>query len=127
MSSSSRPVITRRRYEAAFKAQVVAECERPGASVAAIALRYSINANLVHKWRRESCEAVQANAAAAALQPVGFVPLSLPSLTTSEMVSERRVPAQIEVELQRGSTLLKVRWPVEAVADCAAWLRGVLA
>jgi len=29
----------------------------------------------------------------------------------------------IRVELRRGDTLLKVEWPVEASADCTAWLR----
>ena len=31
----------------------------------------------------------------------------------------------IRIELQRGDTLLKVDWPVEAAADCSAWLRDV--
>lgn len=31
----------------------------------------------------------------------------------------------IRVELQRGDTLLKVEWPLEASADCAAWLRDL--
>ena len=31
----------------------------------------------------------------------------------------------IHIELQRGGTALKVDWPVEAAADCAAWLREV--
>jgi hypothetical protein len=30
------------------------------------------------------------------------------------------------VELQRGSTLLKVRWPLQAVAELAVWTREVL-
>ena len=31
----------------------------------------------------------------------------------------------IRIELQRGDTLLKVDWPVDAAADCSAWLRDV--
>lgn len=46
---SSPPRLTRRSYSAAFKAQVLAECQHPGASVAAIAHAHGINANLVHK------------------------------------------------------------------------------
>ena len=30
----------------------MAECAEPGASVAAVALAYGLNTNLVHKWRR---------------------------------------------------------------------------
>ncbi|MDN8616245.1 CoxG family protein [Variovorax ginsengisoli] len=32
---------------------------------------------------------------------------------------------QIRIELQRGDTLLKIDWPIEAAADCSAWLREV--
>ena len=43
----------RRRHGAELKAKVLAECEEPGASVAAVAQSHGLNANLVHKWRRE--------------------------------------------------------------------------
>jgi len=33
--------------------------------------------------------------------------------------------SHIRIELQRGDTLLKVDWPIEAAADCSAWLRDV--
>lgn len=41
-----------RTYSKSFKAQVIQECSEPGASIANIALGYSLNANLVHKWIR---------------------------------------------------------------------------
>lgn len=44
--------LPRHQHSAEFKAQVVGECEQPGASVAAVALSHSINANLLHRWRR---------------------------------------------------------------------------
>ncbi|MCM3565391.1 transposase [Hydrogenophaga intermedia] len=44
---------TRRRYGAELKQQILAECAEPGASVASIALSHGINANVVHKWRRQ--------------------------------------------------------------------------
>jgi transposase-like protein len=37
-------------YPKPFKAQVVQECQQPGASVASVALNYGINANVVRKW-----------------------------------------------------------------------------
>ncbi|EMT3708309.1 TPA: transposase [Escherichia coli] len=43
----------RRTYSKSFKAQVIQECSEPGASIANIALGYSLNANLVHKWIRQ--------------------------------------------------------------------------
>lgn len=40
----------RRRQRDEFKAQAVAECARPGVSIAAIALHHGINANLLRRW-----------------------------------------------------------------------------
>lgn len=37
-------------YPKPFKAQVVQECLQPGLSMASVALRQGINANLVRKW-----------------------------------------------------------------------------
>jgi transposase len=43
----------RRRYELAFKRQVVAETQAEGATVAAVARRHGLNANLVFNWRKD--------------------------------------------------------------------------
>ncbi|TKD64889.1 transposase [Cobetia marina] len=40
------------RLTAAFKARIVEACQQAGASVAGVALEYSLNANLVHNWIR---------------------------------------------------------------------------
>ncbi|MNE15233.1 Transposase [compost metagenome] len=37
-------------YPKSFKAQIVQECLQPGVSMASVALRHGINANLVRKW-----------------------------------------------------------------------------
>jgi transposase len=37
-------------HSAEFKAAVIAECERPGASVSAVSLSHGLNVNLVRKW-----------------------------------------------------------------------------
>ena len=42
----------RRRHSEQFKAQVLAACAEPGASVSAVALSFGVNDNLVHQWRR---------------------------------------------------------------------------
>ena len=39
----------RKSYPKSFKIQVVQECEQPDVSVAAIAMRHGINANVVRK------------------------------------------------------------------------------
>ena len=40
----------RRVHAAGFKAKVLAQCQEPGASVAAVAMANGLNANLVRKW-----------------------------------------------------------------------------
>lgn len=44
------PKSRRRTHGAEFKAQVLAECQQPGASAAAIALAHGLNVNLLRKW-----------------------------------------------------------------------------
>lgn len=44
---------TRRRHSVELKATVLADCNEPGASVAAVARAHGLNANLVHRWRRQ--------------------------------------------------------------------------
>ena len=41
----------RRTYSQEFKDQVLAECQLSGDSIAGVALRHGISANLIHKWR----------------------------------------------------------------------------
>ena len=46
-------MIKRRHHPLEFKQQVVAESNRRDASIAGVALAHGINANQLHKWRRE--------------------------------------------------------------------------
>ena len=41
---------THRTYTAQFKAELIAACQEPGASIAALALQHSMNANVLHRW-----------------------------------------------------------------------------
>jgi len=104
---------TRRRHGAELKAQILAECARPGASVAAVALTHGINANVVHKWRRLAAgEAMAAPAAA-------FVSIPLPAPMAAPV-------ADIRIEIRHGATSMAVTWPVTAAAECATWMRELL-
>ena len=67
----------RRQHERSFKAELVAQCLAPGASVAAVALAGGVNANLLFKWRRDHLRAMRASGAAsssAVLVPVQVAP-----------------------------------------------------
>ncbi|MBY0408919.1 MAG: transposase [Burkholderiaceae bacterium] len=44
---------THRTYTPEFKAQLVATCQQPGASVAALAGQHAMNANVLHRWLKE--------------------------------------------------------------------------
>lgn len=105
--------ISRRRHSAELKAQVLAECARPGASVAHVALSHGINANVVHRWRRLS------GAKAKALPLPTFVPIALPAATVASA-------PDIRIELRHGHTSVAVTWPVTAAGECAVWLRELL-
>jgi len=103
-----------RTYPAEFKAQLVAECSQPGASVAKIALAHGLNANMLHTWRRE--------ARGVTGMPPGsgeFVALPLPASPAHPL-------PPIRIELRRGSTSIAVTWPSEAAESCGMWLREML-
>jgi transposase-like protein len=57
----------------AVKRRVLAACTEPGASIAAVARHYQLNANLVHKWRK----AVNADFNQTS-EPPGFLALPVP-------------------------------------------------
>jgi transposase len=108
---------TRRRYGADFKAQVLGECDAPGASVAKVAMSHGINTNVVHGWRKLAREAGAAGLASAS----EFVPVALSAEPMASVAGRG-----IEVELRRGAVTMKITWPSSATADFAAWTRELL-
>ena len=115
----------RRRHGAELKARVLSECDRPGASVAAIALAHGLNANLVHKWRRAARRLASQSPAAPA---IGLAPFMALPLTAAPTLPEAAVlaPPEIRIELRRAALAVNVRWPVAAADQCAALLRELL-
>ena len=110
----------RRRHGDELKAKVLIECDEPGASVAAVAQSHGLNANLVHKWRRQrshqgtNAKAVDDKVASA------FVALQLPPPPTPQPAPD------IRIELRRGVTTVTIAWPGQAAGECATWLRDWL-
>ena len=128
-STLQRP--SRREYSGEFKASVLEQCRRPGASVAGVALGHGLNPNMVHRWIRE-----ERQRQALALAGGAFVPVSIPSVQAIE--AEQCVPAlpapaaaaadpSIRIEIQRGGARLTMHWPISAAQQCAQllgeWLR----
>lgn len=112
----------RRHHSAEFKAQVVKACMQPGISIAAVALHYRLNANLLRRWvaTQEELDAGIEARKAMAVAPAEFVPLQLPTANTPGSIPD------IVIEVRRGAATVTVRWPSSASADCASWLQGWL-
>ena len=106
---------SRRSYSAQLKAQVLAECAAPGASVAKVAMSHGINADVVHCWRRLARE----GAGAAPVRVGEVVPVALGA-------PPRQDCAEIRIELRRGATTLTISWPSAAASGCAVWMRELL-
>ncbi|MDH0572767.1 MULTISPECIES: transposase [Pseudomonas] len=102
-------------YSKSFKAQVIQACSEPGASIANVALGYSLNANLVHKWIRLH------NLKTTAVQPA-FIPLHPQMLSAGSHAQ----PSSICLEIQHSRTPIKMNWPVDSAAACASFLRELL-
>jgi len=105
----------RRNHSVEFRAQVMQACREEGASVAAIALRNGLNANMVRRWlsrdgRRSRDEGIGTEGE--------FLALQMPATGTPPVVA-----ADIRVELRRGASGTTVSWPVQGARECAAWLR----
>lgn len=123
-------VVMRRQHSAQLRARVLEQCAAPGASVAKVAMSHGLNANMVHGWRKSARE--RDGATLAPRSPAGlpiktmaervpqFVAVSMPQATSAA------APMDIQIELRRGATAMKITWPIAAAADCAAWIRELL-
>ena len=142
---------SRRPHSAELKLRVLSECAVPGASIARIAQAHGLNANLVHKWRRKAGVVLVKEAARGArkgdvksepptaiedikqvdkveIAAGGFIALPLPQPLPAEVpkLATAMVAPEIRIELRRGATAVAIHWPVDAGADCAAWLSAWL-
>lgn len=112
----------RRRHSEQFKAEAIAACRKPNASIAAAALERSINANLLRRW---VIEAERAEAGpllpvkpAAVTAAESFLALPLPPLHPDD--------TPIKIKVRRGPMTVSVLWPRSAMHECGIWLREVL-
>ena len=108
----------RRKHSAELRSRVLAECARPGASVAAVAMAHGLNANLVRKWRLTGAGGLVPSALAQVNRNSDeFVALALPAQGAAVFSGD------IRIELRRGATTMSIHWPVHGAGECAAWLR----
>jgi transposase len=144
---------SRRSHPAELKDKVLAACQEPGASVAAVAQAHGLNANLVHKWRRQGARRLAstvvtlAKVADLSLPPALAAAPAAPSIAAGDAVMAQRpaatraltdaasafvplqlempraAPADIRLELRRGAATVIVNWPAQEAAACGRWLR----
>jgi len=104
------PVKRRRRHSPQFKAQVLEEALQYGVSVAAVARRHNLNANLIHKWLKTA----QGGVPAASVTPA-FIPLPAPSDSCQPEV-------RIEIPSALGAVTLS--WPCDQHHSLAQFIKS---
>ena len=97
-------------YPKPFKAQIVQECLQPGVSMASVALRHGINANLVRKW-------IPAYRDRQATTLSAFVPMKLAS------PPQPNQQMSVSIEVTFGQQKLTVKWPSSDPDGCARFVR----
>ena len=98
------PAKARRRHPPEFKQKIVELASQPGVSVAALAQQYQLNANLIHRWRRDLANKPQSRE---------FIPLSLPKITGPG--------ATVRIEL--GS--VSIHWPLSHIDQALPWIKAL--
>src|SRR5580700_10000613 len=100
----------RRKYTIAEKRAMVEETKRRGASVAEVAQRHGVNANLLFGWRRLYQQGVLVEQAASGKATLLPVKVSTPTLLPSEKVKAATAKepggGTIEIEFAGGVRLL---------------------
>lgn len=94
-----KPVRKRRSYSRAFKLQVLAETREPFVSVAEVARRHGMNANVIFNWLRDP--RLQARDTGAGFLPVEIGP-TLARMASHRLPEER---TEVVVELTAGARI----------------------
>lgn len=122
-----------RRHSAEFKARVIELARQPGTSVAAVALANGLNANMLRRWVHEAAArgvASRSDAVSTAPALTSFVQLPMCEPKPHALLDAPPAPplvpspADITVEIHRGSTTVHAKLPMDHRS--AAWLREVL-
>ena len=95
----------RRTFTAEFKHQLIQQCQQPDTSVAKVAMQHQINANLLHKWIRQSRSMVPALKSPPSPQtdflPVILHPTPVRQETPPPPVPEKNAVAHIRIPLHK--------------------------
>lgn len=129
-SETASPAVRRnhRTYMTEFKAELVAVCRRPGASIAAVAtLHRWIKENRLSGSNRLTAQPEPHSPGLPAYVPLPMpAPLSIPLSGPIPVEPAQQSPQTIRLELHRGALMLAVTWPVCTAADLVSWTAAVL-
>ena len=108
---------TRRTHSLEFKQSAVEASRQPGASIAGVAMAHGINANQLHKWRRQLLAAV-AVVAQPPMLPVTITPepASIPDAASGQEGS-------IDIQFSRARVLVRGRVDLDILQTVLATLR----
>ena len=125
----------RRTFTAEFKHQLIQQCQQPDTSVAKVAMQHQINANLLHKWIRQSRSMVP-SLTISSIPQTDFLPVILhPTPVKQEAppppVPEKKATAHIRIPLhdEQGSVrdqMIEIEWPVESATELLLLLPGLI-
>ena len=125
----------RRTFTAEFKHQLIQQCQQPDTSVAKVAMQHQINANLLHKWIRQSRSIPPALTTPSSPQ-TDFLPVMLHSTPVKQEappppVPEKKATAHIRIPLhdEQGSVrdqMIEIEWPVESATELLLLLQGLI-
>jgi len=117
---------TRRIFAPEFKQHLVELCQQPDTSVAKVAMQHQINANLLHKWIRQSRSMLPALTTPSSLQ-VDSLPIMLHSTPVKQeapppSVQEKKAVAHIRIPLHKKQCsardqVIEIEWPVESATE----------
>ena len=121
--------------DAYFKHQLIQQCQQPDTSVAKVAMQHQINANLLHKWIRQSRSMVP-SLTISSIPQTDFLPVILhPTPVKQEAppppVPEKKATAHIRIPLhdEQGSVrdqMIEIEWPVESATELLLLLQGLI-
>lgn len=106
----------RRTYSKSFKLQLIKESSQRGASIAGVALAHGINANLLHKWRRQQ---EKRNAPT----PTTLMPITVVPEPVASTLQEVEMTNAIEIELPRARITVRGAVDLDALQTVFAALR----
>ena len=124
----------RRIFATDFKQHLVELCLQPDTSVAKVSMQHQINANLLHKWIRQSRSMVP-SLTPPSIPQTDFLPVILhptpvrqeappPPVPEKKVVAHIRIPLHEEPGSVRGQ-MIEIDWPVESVTELLVLIQGL--